>query len=76
MATPKRDDQTDLIIKLEKRIGTVEKAITDLLEGGSFSLPNVAAPPAAPSQGGILYVQAGALKYVGQSGTRTTLGAA
>lgn len=34
------------------------------------------AEPATPSGGGTLYVQAGALKYKGSSGTVTTLGAA
>lgn len=32
--------------------------------------------PATPTGGGVLYVQAGALKYKGSSGTVTTLGAA
>lgn len=32
--------------------------------------------PATPASGGVLYVQAGALKYKGSSGTVTTLGAA
>jgi hypothetical protein len=32
--------------------------------------------PATPSGGGVLYAQAGALKYIGSSGTVTTLGAA
>ena len=34
---------------------------------------NVASEPAAPSSGGILYVYGGALKYIGSSGTRTTI---
>lgn len=37
---------------------------------------NVLAAPATPSAGGTLYVQAGALKYIGSSGTITTLAAA
>ncbi len=34
---------------------------------------NVASEPAAPTSGGILYVYGGALKYIGSSGTRTTI---
>jgi hypothetical protein len=30
-------------------------------------------PPATPATGGVLYVQAGALKYIGSSGTVTTI---
>jgi len=33
-------------------------------------------PSADPSAGGVIYVEAGALKYRGSSGTVTTLGAA
>jgi len=36
----------------------------------------VTAPTTNPTGGGVLYVQAGALKYRGSSGTVTTLGAA
>lgn len=39
-------------------------------------LGNQAAPPATPTAGGVLYVEAGALKYKGSAGTVTTLGAA
>jgi hypothetical protein len=39
-----------------------------------FGLPNATAPTTNPSAGGVLYVESGALKYRGSSGTITTLG--
>jgi len=42
---------------------------------GSVFLANQTAP-ATPSAGGVLYVESGALKYKGSSGTVTVLGAA
>lgn len=42
---------------------------------GNFFLSNTTAP-ATPTGGGVIYVEAGALKYKGSSGTVTTLGAA
>jgi hypothetical protein len=41
-----------------------------------FFLANATAPTTNPSGGGILYVEAGALKYRGSSGTVTTIAAA
>jgi len=43
---------------------------------GHVVMQNNAAIPNTPSGGGVLYVDAGALKYKGSSGTITTLGAA
>lgn len=43
---------------------------------GVVMLANVAAPGSSPTGGGQLYVEAGALKYRGSSGTVTTLGTA
>lgn len=48
---------TGLILKKEKTVHVQEATAT----------------PSAPSSGGILYVQSGALKYIGTSGTVTTL---
>lgn len=48
---------TGLIVKKEKTVHVQEAAST----------------PSAPSSGGIFYVQSGALKYIGSSGTVTTL---
>jgi hypothetical protein len=39
-------------------------------------IANRATVPGTPSGGGVIYVEAGALKYKGSSGTITTLGAA
>lgn len=44
--------------------------------GSVVNLTNVAVAPPTPVAGGVLYVQAGALKYKGSSGTVTTLGPA
>jgi hypothetical protein len=43
---------------------------------GNVTIANTGAAPSTPSSGGVLYVEAGALKYRGSSGTITTLGAA
>ena len=43
---------------------------------GKVSLTNTTAPTANMTGGGILYVEAGALKYRGSSGTITTIGPA
>lgn len=44
--------------------------------GGIYKANVTTAPTSAPSGGGFLYVESGALKYMGSSGTITTLGAA
>ena len=43
---------------------------------GTVNLTNTTAPTANMTGGGILYVEAGALKYRGSSGTITTIGPA
>ena len=43
---------------------------------GKVNLTNTTAPTANMTGGGILYVEAGALKYRGSSGTITTIGPA
>ena len=43
---------------------------------GTVSLTNATAPSVNLAGGGILYVEAGALKYRGSSGTITTIGPA
>lgn len=48
----------------------------ELGNDGSVFLPNVSATPATPSAGGVMFVEGGALKYRGSSGTITTIGAA
>lgn len=59
-------------------------AAANLLLGGtsdpggnnSLYIANTGSVPGTPSGGGVLYVESGALKYKGSSGTVTTLGAA
>lgn len=70
----------------ETATGSGAKKLADLRVGGTskFSvdntgatfLANVASAPATPSGGGVMYVESGALKYKGSSGTVTTLAAA
>jgi hypothetical protein len=43
---------------------------------GHIVLQNIGTVPNTPSGGGVMYVESGALKYKGSSGTITTLGAA
>lgn len=48
--------------------------MTNASSAGTLGLSNVgSAPSGNPSNGGFLYVQAGALKYIGTSGTTTTI---
>ena len=49
------------------------KAANQLGTDDAVFLANQGATPATPTGGGVLFVQAGALKYVGSSGTVTTL---
>lgn len=44
--------------------------------GGSLFLADQGAPPSTPVGGGVLYVEAGALKYKGSAGTVTVIGPA
>lgn len=44
--------------------------------GGVMGIVNATAPSGTPTGGGVLYVESGALKYKGSSGTITTLGVA
>jgi hypothetical protein len=47
-----------------------------ILPAGTLQISNSTAPAGTPTGGGYLYVESGALKYKGSSGTVTTLGAA
>lgn len=49
---------------------------TDNTEGAVVFIRSITAPAVNPVGGGLLYVESGALKYRGSSGTVTTLGAA
>jgi hypothetical protein len=75
-----------LINPTESATGSGAKLLADFQVGGvsKFSVnnagvefhANVASAPATPTGGGVIYVEAGALKYKGSSGTVTVLGAA
>lgn len=70
----------------ETSIGSGQNYLAQLKVGGTLkfgvwssgvlNLINVTAPAGTPSGSGYLYVESGALKYKGSSGTVTTLGAA
>lgn len=48
-------------------------AINNTCGGSTVFIANVLAPPATPVGGGVMYVEAGALKYKGSAGTVTVL---
>lgn len=52
-------------------INTVTKVRIDT--AGNVLIANTSGAPSTPASGGVLYVQAGALKYIGSSGTVTVL---
>ena len=55
---------------------TIDSGITSLVISQVSTLLNQTAPAGTPSGGGYLYVESGALKYKGSSGTVTTIAAA
>jgi hypothetical protein len=55
---------------------TLKAPIESPIFTGKVSLTNTTAPTANMTGGGILYIEAGALKYRGSSGTITTIGPA
>jgi hypothetical protein len=65
----------NIIIDLNSNIGLGELGSSISAGGGTgvIFIANSVAPTSNPTGGGILYVQAGALKYRGSSGTVTTL---
>jgi len=52
---------------------TAGTAQSFLQQGQNLPLNNVSATPLTPTGGGILFAQAGALKYIGSNGTVTTI---
>lgn len=56
----------------ELEFSTGGGVVLTLLNGGML-IPNTPGAPATPASGGVLYVDAGALKYKGSSGTVTTI---
>jgi hypothetical protein len=69
----------DLVLKGSGRvgvgivIGATPRAQLDIAGLGTVFLQNVSGEPATPTGGGILYVQSGALKFKGSSGTVTSI---
>jgi len=61
---------------LEEWQNSAGSVMVRVVAGGYFGLLNATAPAANLTGGGYLYVESGALKYRGSSGTITTLGAA
>lgn len=64
------------VLYARTRAGAVTKLYAQsgqFFAGSTFYLPNVTSAPATPAGGGVLFVQAGALKYKGSSGTTTTI---
>ena len=76
------DQGTDkrLVVTNQGNVGIGTTAPTELLTvAGNLSGNGVAyihnsSAPSTPTDGGVLYVESGALKYKGSSGTVTTLG--
>jgi hypothetical protein len=55
-------------------LGTAtDDTLSRLQIGGMVRMENVGSTPATPTGGGVLYVQAGSLKFKGSSGTVTTI---
>lgn len=76
MAPPQRRDYNSVLADLDDRITRLERAASSFGSPSGVLLADVIAPPGAPSTGGVIYVEAGALKYLGDGGTQTTLGSA
>jgi|688.fasta_scaffold183790_5 hypothetical protein len=73
------DGETNWDVKLNAALDylDVQKApLASPTFTGKVNLTNTTAPTANMTGGGILYVEAGALKYRGSSGTITTIGPA
>lgn len=65
-----------LCVCFNKDNGTTQAEFKFLSDSNAFFVSNTSSVPATPSGGGVVYVEGGALKYKGSSGTITTLGAA
>ncbi len=54
--------------------GATQATFKFLSDSNAFFIANTASVPSTPTGGGVMYVEGGALKYKGSSGTITTLG--
>ena len=69
--------RVDSILVMDMGTGNIGIGTTDYGSGVRvIGLVNGTAPSGTPTGGGVLYVESGALKYKGSSGTITTLGVA
>jgi hypothetical protein len=68
-------DMTNNVLKIGNGEDTFDE-LKALTAGGPVFIKNSSTAPATPTGGGVLYTEAGALKYKGSSGTVTTLGSA
>ena len=64
---------SDTSISFRVNGGTSFATAMVLTSSNNIQIANTASAPAAPASGGVLYVEAGALKYRGSSGTVTTI---
>lgn len=69
MTTPRRENYDTIIGDLTDRVARLERS----LRSPTIFVANSSAPPPEPAAGGLLYVEAGALHYLGPSGTDTTI---
>lgn len=69
MTTPRRQDYDTIINDLTARVARLERAV----RSSTVFVPDSVAAPAEPVVGGLLYVESGALHYIGSSGTDTTI---
>lgn len=56
--------------------GATQATFKFLSDSNAFFVANTSSVPSTPTGGGVMYVEGGALKYKGSSGTITTLGTA
>ena len=56
--------------------GVTQATFKFLSDSNAFFVANTSSVPSTPTGGGVMYVEGGALKYKGSSGTITTLGVA
>jgi hypothetical protein len=70
-ASPTATLSYDVLTAHAWKINGSEKMRLDV--NGNVTIQNTASAPATPATGGVLYVEAGSLKYKGSSGTVTTI---
>lgn len=66
----RREDQDTILRDMQRDIARLKNAQATI---DQVRLEEVAVRPPTPSSGGVLYVEGGALKYLGPLGTVTTI---